>query len=217
MRKTKFTNNEYYHIYNRGVDKRDVFCDKEDYLRFLESIREFNNIEATISLRTRNDLRSRGLITGAKPLQNLVEFICYCLNSNHFHFILKQLIDGGISEFMKRLSGGYTCYFNQKYDRSGSLFQGTFKAVHIDNNEYLLWLSGYVNGNPEIHKISKAGNYKWCSYSDYLGLRNVNLCKKEIILSQFKNLEEYKKFVDMVIRESGKRKDLEKYFIENRG
>jgi putative transposase len=115
---------------------------------------------------------------------------------------------------MRKLGTGYTNYFNKKYDRSGSLFQGKFKAIHIDANEYLLWLSGYVNGNAEIHKISKAEDYKWGSYQDYLGLRNGTLCNKEIILSQFKNAEEYKKHTEMVIRESGKRKDMEKYFIE---
>lgn len=220
MRKVNFSNGEYYHIYNRGVDKRDVFCDEEDYLRFLESIREFNNIEVTISLYIREKMRQKGLYpnsVGAKHLQNLtylVEFICYCLNPNHFHFIIKQLTNGGISEFMKRLGGGYTNYFNQKYDRSGSLFQGTFKAVHIDSNEYLLWLSGYVNGNAEIHKISNDKNNKWCSYQNYLSLKNKTFCNKEIILSQFKDMGEYEKYVDVVVKESGKRKDLEKYFIE---
>ena len=220
MRKVNFSNGEYYHIYNRGVDKRDVFCDEEDYLRFLESIREFNNIEVTISLYIREKMRQKGLYpnsVGAKHLQNLtylVEFICYCLNPNHFHFIIKQLTNGGISEFMKRLGGGYTNYFNQKYDRSGSLFQGTFKAIHIDSNEYLLWLSGYVNGNAEIHKISNDKNNKWCSYQNYLSLKNKTFCNKEIILSQFKDMGEYEKYVDVVIKESGNRKELEKYFIE---
>jgi len=90
---------------------------------------------------------------------------------------------------------GYANYFNAKSSRSGSLFQGTFQDAHIDTNEYLLWLSGYINGNAEIHKIAKAENYKWCSYLDYLGERNRTLCSKDIILSQFKNLKEYQEFV----------------------
>lgn len=71
-----------------------------------------------------------------------------------------------------------------------------------------------MNGNAEIHKIAKAENYKWCSYQDYLGKRNGTLCNKEIILSQFKNTEEYKKYVEMTIKESSKRKNMEEYFIE---
>ncbi len=219
MRKTEFANGEYYHIYNRGVDKREVFGEERDYVRFLQSIREFNNIKPTGSLYLREKIRNRDPIPTAVGIGSLVDgslvkFICYCLNINHFHFILKQLTDRGISEFMKRIGTGYTSYFNQKYDRSGSLFQGKYKFAHIDTNEYLLWLSGYVNGNAEIHKIAKAENYKWCSYQDYLGKRNGILCNKEIILSQFRNTDEYKKYVDMVIKESSKRKDLEKYFIE---
>ncbi|MCK5475343.1 MAG: transposase [Candidatus Pacebacteria bacterium] len=226
MRNIKFENNEYYHIYNRGVDKRDVFCDKEDYLRFLESIRELNNIESTggfyrkyLKDKNEKDSLSRGLASNleAKPLLKLsflTEVICYCLNPNHYHFILEQLTNDGVSKFMHKVGTGYSSYFNQKYDRSGSLFQGPFKSIHINNNEYLLWLSGYINGNIEIHKISKAKNYKWCSYLDYLDKRNGTLCNRKIILSQFKDVKEYSKYVDMVIKESGKRKDLEKYFIE---
>ena len=220
MRKTEFANNEYYHIYNRGVDKRDVFCEKEDYLRFLKSMREFNNnlsdsqkgyIKRIVPEKKRFNLGYPRLNLFFSPL---VEIICFCLNLNHYHIILKQLADGGITQFMRKLGTGYTMFFNKKYNRSGSLFQGRYKSIHIDNNEYILWLSGYVNGNSEIHKITKAENYKWCSYQDYLGKRNGTLCNKKIILSQFKNTEEYKNYVNMVIRESVKRKDLEKYFIE---
>ena len=220
MRNIKFANNEYYHIYNRGVDKRDVFCDKNDYLRFLVSMREFNNkssdaqrdyIKRVTPKEKRSDLGYPRSDLFSLPL---IEIVCYCLNPNHYHIILKQLIENGITLFMRKLGTGYTMFFNQKYDRSGSLFQGPFKSIHINNNEYLLWLSGYINGNIEIHKISKAENYKWCSYLDYLNKRNGTLCNEKIILSQFKNIGEYSKYVDMVIKESGKRKDLKKYFIE---
>jgi len=77
----------------------------------------------------------------------LVEIIVYCLNPNHYHIILRQVSEGGVSKFMLKLSSGYSSYFNKKNKRSGSLFQGRFKAVHIDSNEYLLYLSAYVNKN----------------------------------------------------------------------
>jgi REP element-mobilizing transposase RayT len=216
MRKIKFANNEYYHIYNRGVDKRDIFCCNENYVKFLINIRELNN-KSTYEKRARDkkELSSKTLeLSSFLSLPKFVDIICYCLNRNHYHLILKQLIDKGIEKFMHKLNTSYTNYFNQKYDRSGSLFQGRYKAIHIDTNEYLLWLSGYVNGNAKIHKIAKTDNYKWCSYQDYLNKRSGSLCNKEIILDQFKNAEEYKKYVEMVIGESSKRKDLEKYFIE---
>ncbi len=239
MRKIKFANNEYYHIYNREVDKRKIFCCEKDYLRFLINLRLFNNNskkeERDFILRNKqnlnkelssgypelsslslNNLLNKNLIFFLESTPKLVDIVCYCLNPNHYHFILKQLTNNSISKFMHKLDLGYTHYFNfnQKNNRSGSLFQGRFKAKHINKNEYLLWLSGYVNGNTEIHKIAKSENYKWCSYQDYLNKRNGTLCNKEIILSQFKNTEEYQKYVDIVMKESNKRKDLKEHFIE---
>jgi len=223
MRKFEFQTGEFYHIYNRGVDKRDVFGDEKDYVRFLRSMREFNDLEPIGSLHIKKKLENQsGTRRGSTPCEgveplrkHLVEFICYCLNRNHYHFILKQLENKGISEFMKRLSGGYTGYFNQKHKRSGSLFQGTYKAIHIKTDSYLLWLSGYINGNAEIHKISKAENWIWGSYLDYAGKRGGTLCHKETILSQFEDANEYKDLVSVIIKESGERKEeLKKYLLE---
>ena len=210
--------------------------EEKDYLRFLVNLKLFNNNSKKeerdfVSRKGFSELSSgfSELSSGypelsseispelrsfLEKLPKLVGIICYCLNPNHYHFILKQLTDNGISKFMHKLDLGYTNYFNRKYDRSGSLFQGTFREVHIDSNEYVLYLSGYANGNVEIHKIAKAEDYKWSSYRDYLGLRNGTLCDKEIILSQFKSVEEYKEYVNLVIEKSRERKDLEKYFIE---
>ena len=116
---------------------------------------------------------------------------------------------------MQKLGTSYTKYFNAKYKRSGSLFQGTFKSIPIKTDGYLLQLSCYINGNSEIHKISKAENYKWSSYQDYLGKRDGNLCDKKVILDQFKNIQEYKNLVDIIIKESAQRKDdIKKYLLE---
>src|SRR3989338_6631317 len=124
MRKQPLVIGECYHIYNRGVDKRDIFNDKKYLSRFVESILEFNRIDGIISLA---NLRKTKI--EAKPLSKpLVAIVAYCLNLNHFHFVLKQLVDGGISDFMKKLQGGYTYYFNVRNNRSGSLLQGTFKS-----------------------------------------------------------------------------------------
>jgi len=197
--------------------------DKKDYIRFLVCMREFNDIEPVKSLYIKKKLEkqknlNRGLapLRGAKPLRTpLVEFVAYNLLPNHNHFILKQLVDGGISEFMKRLSGGYTCYFNQKYNRTGSLFEGTFKAVLINSNEYLLYLSAYINGNSEIHKIIIARNWPWSSYKDYFGFRSGTLCNKKVITEQFKNIYEYKDLVNIIVKESQERKEeIKKYLLE---
>ncbi len=97
----------------------------------------------------------------------------------------------------------------------GALFQGRFKSVEIENNEHLLWVSGYINGNSEIHKILKADDNQWGSYLDCTGRRKGEMCSKGVVLGQFKNnRDHYRKFVDMVIQESGRKKDMAKYFLE---
>ena len=155
MRKVALENGEFYHIYNRGAGKCDVFLDKYDAERFLQSVKLFNNIEpigSIFDLKIKEQTK-KGLSDSPRNLnKKLVNIVCYCFNPNHYHFILEQLVDGGISEFMKRLGGGYTQAFNLKYKRSGVLFQGKFKSVHIESNEQLLHDSVYVNLNNKVHK-----------------------------------------------------------------
>lgn len=193
---------EYYHLYNRGVDKRSIFQDRTDLARFLQSIDEFNCIDpiGSIFMNSFNkDRKSKG---------KLIEIICYCLNPNHYHFVVKQLVENGISEFMKRLSGGYTQYFNNRYGRNGALFQGKFKSKRIDTDEYLLHVSVYVNLNNRFkgkpHLISES------SWNEYLGRGGICLCKPDIILDRFKNSKEYEKFALSSLKDILRRKELEK-------
>ena len=207
QRKVTFTNGELFHVYNRGVDKRIIFIDKYDAQRFFQSIVEFNAVNPIGSL-YENSFNKFG---GETPkLKKLVNIIAYCLNPNHFHLILEQLVDGGISEFMKRLGGGFTNYFNNKYKRSGSLFQGVFKDIHIDTNEYLLHVSAYVNLNDRAHKLGGEtpklvkSMSSWGEYTDKVA---TGICKKEIVLGQFKNTDEYKEFALSSLESIIKRKE----------
>jgi len=163
MRKHSFVNNEYYHIYNRGVDKRDIFMNKKDIHRFILSVKEFNTVCPVGSIRdvTRDkfDVKTKCLKRRCKKKELLVSIVCYCFNPNHFHFILKQEIEGGISEFLKRLLGGYAKYFNTVHNRSGALFQGRFKSHLVDNDQYFLKIFPYVNINYLIHDIPREKNY----------------------------------------------------------
>jgi len=160
MRKNPFVNGEYYHIYNRGVDKRDIFMSKKDLSRFIQSVKEFNTILPVGNLRDvlRDRLDCGHWKRREKSGNPLVSIICYCFNPNHFHFVLKQMVDGGVSEFLRRLSGGYSRYFNKVYNRSGALFQGKFKAHLINNDQYFLKIFPYVNVNYLIHDIPEEKN-----------------------------------------------------------
>ena len=148
MRKVQFVAGEYYHIYNRGVDKRSIVCDHYDANRFVQCLDVFNDTELTGSL-----YELSFAVNKKKSKKKLVNIIAYCLNPNHFHLILEQVSPNGISKFMHRISGGYSWYFNNKYKRKGALFQGVFKAKHIADNDYLLHLSAYINLNGRVHKL----------------------------------------------------------------
>lgn len=159
MRKHPFVNGSYYHIYNRGVDKRDIFSDEKDIERFLLCMKLFSYKDPVGSLELA--LREQEQFVDVRQLQipkdnkRLVSFVEYCLNPNHFHFILKQEIEGGISEFMKRLQGGYTRYFNDKNKRTGALLQGKFKSSYAEREKYFGMLFAYVMWNYKVHDIPK--------------------------------------------------------------
>ncbi|MFZ2523056.1 MAG: transposase [Minisyncoccia bacterium] len=221
MRNLKFEIGEFYHIYNRGVDKRDIFKNPKDLERFLKSMLEFNQSEPIGSIYensfSKRQLGSRASkLAGAKVnIDNkLVNFVCYCLNTNHYHFLLEQVSENGIEKFMHRLGTGYTKYFNIKNKRSGALFQGKFKAVHVDSNEYLLHLSAYINLNNKVHKNNSL--YK-SSYDEYI-LAVGNFCKKDIILEQFKNVKEYKDYMkisfDYILENKESSKELEAILLD---
>jgi len=202
-----FTEGEYYHVYNRGVEKRDIVMDWKDSERFMQSLEEFNTVKPIGSI-YQNSFREDKNLSGptAKKLDNrLVDIVAYCLNPNHYHLILIPLVEKGIEKFMHKLGGGFTCYFNEKYNRSGALFQGRFKSAHIDSNEYLLHVCAYVNLNDKVHQLSgPTAKLVRSSWKEYMGEAEIvfgkkgkkevkNMCNKNIILGQFKNIKEYEK------------------------
>lgn len=212
MRKLSFANGEYYHIYNRGTDKRIIFPNDFYFSRFLQSMEEFNTVEPIGSI-YENSFRKNEFGNQVSK-SKLVNFICFCLNPNHFHFILEQIVDQGITKFMHRLSLGYVKYFNQKNKRSGVLFQGPFKAKHINSNEYLLHLSAYVNLNDKVHQLGNQVSKS--SWRDYLSetILKPNFCKKDIILSQFKKSKDYSNFAQDALKIIRARKDMEALLLE---
>ena len=203
MRKT-FVNVEFYHVYNRGTDKRFVFMDNYDFKRFLQSMEEFNSVEPIGSIYQNSFIKSQL----RRPTSKLVNIICYCLNQNHYHMIIQQYADNGVSEFMRKLNGGYTKYFNWKHKRNGVLFQGKFKAIHIDSNEYLLHASAYVNLNNRVHRLKN--EHFFSSWNEFMKNENKSICKKNVILSQFKSKVEYSNFAIEALQNILNKKDLQK-------
>ncbi len=220
MRKVKFVNDEYYHIYNRGVDKRIIFEDQSDLDRFFLSMNEFNVFHpiGSIYLSNVNKRLLRCPAPKTPKSEKLVELICYCLNPNHYHFLIQQLVERGIERFMHKLDGGYSKYFNKKYKRTGSLFEGRFRAIHIDSEAYLLHLSAYINLNYKVHNLKKFGGsatkFFQSSWEEYLGLNQEKFCQKDIILSQFDSIENYKKFAEESLESIKEIKGIKNFLLE---
>src|SRR3989338_1512754 len=200
MRNIQISVDEYYHVYNRGVRKQIIFHDTADYARFLflilffQSPLVFHALSPYVSAFASNFVKHRVFNIDASDSSKIirgryVELISFCLMPNHFHLVLREIREHGIARYMQRVLNGYTKYYNTKYEVSGHLFQGPYKAVHVENNEQLLYLSTYVHRNPRElqHWKNKEQTYEWSSYQDYIGEnRWGELLSTEIILEQFK-------------------------------
>lgn len=176
-----FAKDEYYHIYNRGNDKQKIFLDSKDYERFLTLLYLSNSYNA-FKLR-RNEGRSLLEHMSLDRGETLVDICAYCIMPNHFHILIKEKIDGGIPIFMRKLATGYSMYFNKRYERTGKLFENTYKAEHADTDNYLKYLFSYIHLNP-VKLVDPAwrkngikdfkdsynflNSYEYSSYLDYL-------------------------------------------------
>ena len=185
--------------------------DNRDYARFFQSMDLFNALEPIGSI-FENSFRQKsplgGLASKLKRNKKLVEFICFCLNPNHYHFILKQISNRGIEKFMHRLATGYTGYFNKKEKRTGVLFQGPFKSVHIETNEQLLHASVYVNLNNKVHRLGGEASKSLSSWDEYTGKSQYNFCNKKDVLGQFRNKTDYKKYAERTLGSILERKEI---------
>lgn len=189
-RNTLFSNGNYYHIFNRGIDKRLIFKQKKDYLRFLDCLKyyQYNSKKPKFSQRH----KYKSLVLNKNKI--LVEIVAFCLMPNHFHLLVKQVEERGIQEFMTKLSNSHSSYFNIKHKREGDLFESEFKAVLIESDEQLLHLSRYIHLNPFVaNLVEKPELYPWSSCQEYFTDMN-GLCHKNIVLNSFKKTT-YQNFV----------------------
>jgi putative transposase len=182
VRKVNFVDGEYYHIYNRGNSKQKIFNDLNDYLRFI-SLLYISNTCNNFDLYELNR-NSKFKIFDIERGKLLVNIGAYCLMPNHFHILIIERIPGGISKFMQKLSTAYSMYYNKKHKRSGALFEGKFKAQHINNDRHLKYIYSYIHLNPikliqrdwkekgianKIEAIKYLNKYSYSSYLDFIG------------------------------------------------
>lgn len=187
-----FNTEDFYHIYNRGINKQSIFSNNRDYSRFIQTLSYYQ-------VQNPKPKFSAYRISKVFPVdfnKKIVDIICFCLMPNHFHLLVKQLKNGGISEFMRKFIHSYTKYRNIKYKNQGPILQGMFKAVRIESDEQLIHASRYIHLNPLTSSLVKNLEfYPWSSYPTYIGLNKNSFIAKEEILNFFKSPDDYKNFV----------------------
>lgn len=197
-----FMDSEIYHVYNRGSRKQPIFLDDRDSHRFQLLLEFYSYSGHRLRYSYFNRLSIDEQLEYLKRLRSeknrLVEILCYCLMPNHYHLLIKQQSENGISTFMRILQNSYTRYFNTKYQEVGPLIQGQFKAVHIDNDSQLLHVSRYIHLNPYSSYVVKTlkdlEQYKFSSLNEYLS-GNSSLSQTKLILSYFTQKANYRDFV----------------------
>ena len=230
MQKPRFVENQIYHVYNRRVEKKNIFLDKQDYLRFIHGLFEFNDEKAVINTLFHfnpktMEIEPHFLEKERKPRKLIVEILVFTLMPNHFHLVLKQKKENGIIKFMQKLGTGYTMYFNKKYKRVGGLFQGAFKATLIKDESHFIHLPFYIHTNPLdlfnyrgsnyrgstsiMEKMKDLGKYRWSSFLDYIGIENFpSVTSRELFLEFFGGQKDYENATNEWLKE--KEENLEK-------
>ena len=206
-----YVENGIYHVYNRGVEKRTIFCDSQDYSVFLRILKdallpppdkEMIQIDVTLKGGT-----FKGVPRQPKTFHDDIDLIAYCLMPNHFHFLLQQKKEIILHQFLRSVSVRYAMYFNKKYHRIGPLFQSAYKAVLVSDDIYLLHVSRYIHINPKeyMENIEQA----YSSYAEFIGKRHTKWIKPGIVLLLgvddsiiSKKYLNYREFVESSIEDS---------------
>lgn len=213
-RKIEFAPGEYYHLCNRSNDKKNIFLHESDYVRFLLTLLLSQNQKSVKKISRKisgiDKLGGQHPVLDKEDDEKIVEVSTFAIMPNHFHILVKESVDKGVIKYMQKIQNSYAKYFNTKYEKSGHLFQGPFRAVHIENNDQLLYTSAYIHRNPREIKgwKNKERSYPYSSYQDYVqNNRWGNLIQPKIILDQFESAKAYRDFVEM----SGAKNNEEKF------
>ncbi len=210
-RKFIFSLGEFYHIYNRGTDKRIIFDDAHDYNRFILLLHLCNGEKALNLSQLFKKGRSFFDLTNEDMGEKLVDIGAYCLMPNHFHILIKEKKEDGISIFMKKLTTAYSMYFNSKKQRIGSLFSGRFKAEHVVSDNHLKYLFSYIHLNPvkmfdpkwkedgikDFEGAKKyLGDYKYSSYGIYAYEDKDFILTRSVFPEYFSSFVDFQSYLD---------------------
>ncbi len=215
MARTQHENDAFYHVYNRGTEGRDIFLDDTDRKRFLHYLYVANDVIPVPKVL--NPHAGEDVVRRARTRTTIVNILAHALMPNHFHLVLQQRVDGGVSKFMQKVGTGLTMYFNEKYKHKGVLLQGSFKSKPIEDEEYLARVVRYVHLNPvelfeptwkEDGIKSRKGtiiflrDFRWSSYQDYIGIKNYpSLLARDIIEENLLLGKDHEEFVCELLNE----------------
>lgn len=199
VRKIIFANNEIYHIFNLAIEKRPIFTGKREYGRALLAL-DYYRHKSILSLAQflkLEDQKQELFFQLINKNKKLIEVLSFCLMPNHFHLLVRQLKNDGIKTYLSNFSNSYTRYFNTKHKRIGPIFQGTFKAVRIEDDDQLIHVCRYIHLNPVVSFVIKESDledYLYTSFPEFVG-RKKGFCNKEVVLEYFSSIEKFKNFV----------------------
>ena len=202
-RKTPLVTKEVYHVFNRIIASIPIFERKRECSRFLFAMSFYQNIKPPLKLSKFNKLSKNEKHEISELLYQkrewFVEIISYCLMPNHFHIVVKQLVDDGVKNYLRLVSDSFAHYFNIKNDRGGPLFESRFKAVRIEKDAQLLHVVRYIHLNPYssylVKNLEDLGQYPFSSFPEYIGKAKKEICQKRLVLDHFKIYGKYKEFV----------------------
>lgn len=200
---------DFFHVLNRGTDKRKITTDDRDRMRFMHDLYAFNDKNPSLHP------HQPGRETEGTKRELLVHVHAFALMPNHYHLLLSELSDGGISLFMQKLNMGYTKYFNERHERSGTLWQGKYKKILIERDAHFMYIPFYIHLNPldmvmpewrkgKVKNPRKALEhlraYRWSSHLDYLGIKNFpSITNRQEILGGFEKAGAYEKEIVSII------------------
>jgi len=220
IKRPLLVNGEIYHIVLRAIEGLKLFRDQRDFLRMIHDLFEFNDEgQASSNYRMREvrgiNVERSVLLTFFKEKRKiLVEILAFCLMPNHIHLLIRQLQDNGISKFMRKIGAGYGGYYNKKYQRRGRLFDGRYRVIHIESDNQLKIVFVYIHTNPaailvlnwkekgidekDFQKVLKfIEDYRWSSYSDYLGKKNFpSITTREFLINELGGTKEAQRFIN---------------------
>lgn len=188
-RNTNFEKGSYYHVYNRGCNRENIFRSKENYRFLLRRVREYLD-------------------------KFYVTVVAYCFMPNHYHFLLRQDSEVPINKFAQAVFNSYSKAFNKMYNRSGTLFEGPFKSIYVGDNNYLIHLCRYIHRNPlQAKLVDNLEEWEFSNYPEWINKRSGTLIDKKFVQAYFKNSHDHIAFVNDT-RSVNDKKLLEKYLFD---